>query len=316
MDTNQKSVENFETLQSSGSRRVMWEGCVDEEEVYDSIVTYKTLSRSRQAGDSTSTTSEHIQSPAIECQSNIQTSAIKSSTSLAMRYKPSHESLQNLASTKRSHARGCWHQLVDRIRNKKLDNEASANLALRYKPSHESFQDQVVEHSEPKVATADLKLETCFFPPIQIAVVREVAPKFANRMCITDDSESGYSKSIELQIPLLNSSSKYSKTDGTDSNKDALPAGTKRSKSRNNTRAATSNGSSKGGSIPNNAMPTLRQRQQELHRYRVQTEKRRLELLDLKIVRERAEALRREILFHKDLQLKHNQIKSFEDTIN
>jgi len=42
-------------------------------------------------------------------------------------------------------------------------------------------------------------------------------------------------------------------------------------------------------------------------------ERRRLDLLELKIAREREEALHNEILFHKDLQIKDNMIKAYED---
>jgi len=49
------------------------------------------------------------------------------------------------------------------------------------------------------------------------------------------------------------------------------------------------------------------------HRRRVMIERRRLDLLELKIAREREEALHNEILFHKDLQIKDNMIKAYED---
>ncbi|XP_030556392.1 uncharacterized protein LOC115759567 [Drosophila novamexicana] len=362
MDKNQKSVENVGPTQSqsSSSRRVMWKVCDGEEEVYDSVVNYRSLSPAHQSKSPSSSNSEHELPSTSKSQTlassdgkylllikepkTVKEAATRSSTSLALRYKPSHESVQELASTKRARAIGCWHHLFDKIRNRKLDIEASPSLAMRYKPSHESLKnrrskDLLVDSRstprstnspKPKLATADLKLETCFFPPYQTAVVREVAPKFANRMCIPDDSDSCCSGSIELRIPLLKSS-KSSKI-ATAMHMTALPAstsffshvetknGSSKTKRRTKTPATSGGGNTKGNGSKttssgstNSALPTLRQRQLELHRVRVQIEKRRLELLDLKIVRERADALRHEILFHKDLQLKHNQIKSYED---
>jgi len=67
------------------------------------------------------------------------------------------------------------------------------------------------------------------------------------------------------------------------------------------------------GSAGTSQLPNFRQRQQELHRYRVMIEQRRLDLLELKIAREREEALHSEVLFHKELQIKENMIKVYED---
>lgn len=333
----------------------MWKVCDGEEEVYDSVVNYRSVSPTHESINSSDRNLPGTSSPQLlgPSEGTFQLvmkeylpkyeAAAKSATSLAMRYKPSHESMQDLASTKRSRAIGIWHSLYDRIRNKKLGDKACPSLALRYKPSHESLKnrrskDLLAEQPSPrsailakhKLATADLKLETCFFPPYQTAVVREAAPKFANRLCKFDDSDSCCSGSLELRVPLLKSS-KSRNVSGTmdllnlvDSKSFLNPtdANNSNSKTKRRTKTVTTSntGTSKGNGSKttpsgntNNTLPTLRQRQLELHRIRVLIEKRRLELLDLKIVRERADALRHEILFHKDLQLKHNQIKSYED---
>ncbi|XP_017870524.1 PREDICTED: uncharacterized protein LOC108618841 [Drosophila arizonae] len=351
MDQKQKSVESVVSSQSNTSRRVMWKVRDGEEEVFDSVVNYTSISNESK-GSSRSTSYHNLPSTSnpqvlgssnsnfqlvMKGQTSTQESPSKSATSLAIRYKPSHESVQDLASTKRARAIGIWHSLYDRIRSKKLGDEESPSLALRYRPSHESLKnrrskDVLAEHSsprsasssKPKLAVADLKLETCFFPPYQTAVVREVAPKFANRICILDDSDSCCSGSLEVRIPLLKSSKSRKLTNAIDlsTSTDAKNTNSKIKRRSKMTAPPSNAGTSKGngnkttatGNNSNNTLPTLRQRQLELHRFRVLIEKRRLELLDLKIVRERADALRHEILFHKDLQLKHNQIKSYEDS--
>ncbi|XP_054726085.1 uncharacterized protein LOC129235990 [Anastrepha obliqua] len=57
----------------------------------------------------------------------------------------------------------------------------------------------------------------------------------------------------------------------------------------------------------------FRQRQQELHRYRIAVEQKRLELLEVKLQREREEMLREEILFEKEFELKATQLKQLID---
>ncbi|XP_018801529.1 PREDICTED: uncharacterized protein LOC108976721 [Bactrocera latifrons] len=57
----------------------------------------------------------------------------------------------------------------------------------------------------------------------------------------------------------------------------------------------------------------FRQRQQELHRYRVAVEQKRLELLEVKLQRERDEMLREQILFEKEIEFKTTQIRQLND---
>ncbi|KAH8419027.1 hypothetical protein KR222_000985, partial [Zaprionus bogoriensis] len=337
--------------QSSSSRRVMWKVRDGEEEVFDSVVNYRRMAPATEddcdpnAEREQSGNNKSLDTPPDDKQSSVPEK--KSSTSLGLTYKPSRESVKDLSSSKRARIVGNWHRLFDRMRHR-----SSPNLALRYKPSHESLKkrrskDLLTEcstsksrssTSRPKLATGDLKLETGFFPPYQTAVVREVAPTFAQRMYIPDDTDSVCSGTIELRIPLVKSArprtAPIASSDVGDMQLPATPeslslisqlakSGNSKGKRRTNRAAASSSsgGTSKatggkaatGSGNNGGALPTLRQRQQELHRYRVLIEKRRLELLDLKIVRERADSLRHEILFHKDLQLKHNQIKSYED---
>ncbi|XP_039955619.1 uncharacterized protein LOC120771603 [Bactrocera tryoni] len=57
----------------------------------------------------------------------------------------------------------------------------------------------------------------------------------------------------------------------------------------------------------------FRQRQQELHRYRIAVEQKRLELLEVKLQRERDEMLREQILFEKEIEFKTTQIRQLND---
>lgn len=324
---------------SSSSRRVMWKVCDEDDEVYDSVVNYRRFSTSNADKPKLEEDQEPEASSAfVNGQSGLASS--KSSAGLGLAYTPSQESIKDSnSSNRRARIVGNWHRLFDQIRQK-----SSPNLALRYKPSHESLKRVSRSRSsisKSKLATEDLKLENSFFPPYQTAVVREVAPTFAQRAYMPEDSDSVCSGTIQLRIPVLKSARPLSTTtESSDVRDKGLPAtpeslsligqmaksGNSRTKRRpareatspNNGRnvkgdASKATTAAAGGAVNNKAIPTLRQRQLELHRYRLLIEKRRLELLDLKIVRERAEALRHEILFHKDLQLKHNQIKSYED---
>ncbi|KAH8329791.1 hypothetical protein KR074_009993, partial [Drosophila pseudoananassae] len=237
------------------------------------------------------------------------------------------------------------------------------SLALRYKPSHESLKYkrskdlgyerlQSTSRASTKLVT-DLKVESFCLPPQQTCVVREVAPKFAQRMrrSLANDTDSCCSGDLEVptnspvldldvnpppQQPLAPAtrprgeiisvhisappSSLFAETTGRITNPikrrvipSKPPAGAKGS----STAAASSAGGNKCSSASSGStgthLPTFRQRQQELHRYRILIEKRRLDLLELKIAREREEALHSELLFHKDLQIKEHMIKAYED---
>lgn len=332
--------ENIPRSLSSSSRRVMWNVHADDEEIFDSVVNYRRytscnedkpkLNNDHEPDANDSHTSSDNREPILPDS--------KPSNSLGLDYTHSHESMRDLNSSNSNRARvvGNWHRLFNQIRQK-----SSPTLALRYKPSHESLKRVPKSRSftsKSKLANEDLRLETSFFPPYQTAVVREVAPAFAQRAYIPEDSDSVCSGTIQLRIPLLKTPrSRSTALASSDVGDIPLPtaakslslisqmakSGNSKTKRRpmrdatnsNNSRTVKGDGSktATGGVGNTKTLPTLRQRQLELHRYRLLIEKRRLELLDLKIVRERADALRHEILFHKDLQLKHNQIKSYED---
>ncbi|XP_016980440.2 uncharacterized protein LOC108045578 [Drosophila rhopaloa] len=222
---------------------------------------------------------------------------------------------------------------------------AKPSLALRYKPSHESLKykrskDSSTERfpSTSRVLVTDLKLESFSLPPQQTCVVREVEPRFAHRkrMSITHDTDSCCSGELEVPKnspvqdqdpgPRLRSELISVHVSAPTARRSTSPirrrtaaskvsAGTKAGSSPVTATAAGGNkgSSASSGSAGTTHLPTFRQRQQELHRYRVMIERRRLDLLELKIAREREEALHSEILFHKDLQIKDNVIKAYDD---
>lgn len=317
----------------------MWKVHADDEEIFDSVVNYRRYCSCNEEKPKLDQDQEPDANQAHTLSNNKEhiLSNSKPSNSLGLDKTLSHVSMRdsNSSNSKRSRIVGNWHRLFNQIRQK-----SSPTLALRYKPSHESLKRVPKSRSftsKSKLATEDLRLETSFFPPYQTAVVREVAPTFAQRTYIPEDSDSICSGTIQLRIPLLKTprsrSTPIASSDVGDmplqTNAENLSlisqiakSGNSKTKRRpirdtNSTNSRTMKGDSSkpaAGSVGNSkTLPTLRQRQLELHRYRLLIEKRRLELLDLKIVRERADALRHEILFHKDLQLKHNQIKSYED---
>ncbi|KAH8351078.1 hypothetical protein KR084_003045 [Drosophila pseudotakahashii] len=228
--------------------------------------------------------------------------------SLALRYKPSHES-------------------------------------LKYKRSKDLAPEQIPSTSREPTScklVSDLQLESFSLPPQQ-CVVREVAPRFAHRrrMSIANDTDSCCSG--ELEVP--KNSPVQDQDPGTRPRSELIsvhvsaptsssfmeaarrgPSPIRRRIAVSKVVAGTKGGSASaaGGNKCSSAssasasagpthLPTFRQRQQELHRYRVMIERRRLDLLELKIAREREEALHSEILFHKDLQIKENVIKAYDD---
>ncbi|XP_016927231.4 uncharacterized protein [Drosophila suzukii] len=230
---------------------------------------------------------------------------------------------------------------------------AKPSLALRYKPSHESLKHKrskelapercpsSTRESAPCKLVSDLQLESFSLPPQQTCVVREVAPRFAHRrrLSIANDTDSCCSGELEVpknspvqdQEPGPRPRSELISVHVSAPTISSFMEATRRSTSPVRRRTAVSKVAvgTKGGSSPaaggnkcssassgsagTTTLPTFRQRQQELHRYRVMIERRRLDLLELKIAREREEALHNEILFHKDLQIKDNMIKAYED---
>ncbi|BFF89475.1 uncharacterized protein DMAD_08228 [Drosophila madeirensis] len=294
---------------------------------------------------------------------------LSGSSSLALRYKPSHESLKY----KRSKDRG-------------LD------------------QDQQ-QPSTSHAAAASLNVETCALPPHQTCVVREPPPMFAHRVRISmaNDTDSCSSGEVEARITgppsdasIVTGLSKHLlsvvlttpacssftsdpqvaprrgtvkrtksssgrarslsvsgrkltipsnsvtaagspsepartltiarhsvKTGGSPpespkkltipSNSGTEESGNLLTNSSVSSKAHSTSESGKNSNTTGSVVPNLRQRQQELHHYRVLVEKRRLDLLELKIAREREETLHQDILFHKDLQIKENLLKTYDD---
>ncbi|XP_017073533.1 uncharacterized protein LOC108109503 [Drosophila eugracilis] len=229
---------------------------------------------------------------------------------------------------------------------------AKPSLALRYKPSHESLKykqsrdpaperfPSIFQGSSSCKMITDLKMESCSLPPQQTCVVREVEPRFAyrRRMSITNDTDSCCSGELEVPknspVQDQNSGNRLRSevisvhvSTPTSGFMEARRRGTSPIRRRTavtkmaaGTKAASSpaavankSSSASSGSAGTTQLPTFRQRQHELHRYRVLIERRRLDLLELKIAREREEALHSEILFHKDLQIKEHAIKAYED---
>ncbi|XP_043651356.1 uncharacterized protein LOC122618834 [Drosophila teissieri] len=223
------------------------------------------------------------------------------------------------------------------------------SLALRYKPSHESLKNKrskdlatercpsTSQGSTSCKQVADLKMESFSLPPQQMCVVREVEPRFGQRrrMSLANDTDSCYSG--ELEVPKNSPVQHQHQEPGPYSRSELISVHvsaptTRRSTSpiRRSTAASKVAAGTKGGSSPaapggnkcpsvssgsagTSQLPNFRQRQHELHRYRVKIEQRRLDLLELKIAREREEALHNEVLFHKELQIKENMMKAYED---
>ncbi|KAH8294871.1 hypothetical protein KR018_003775, partial [Drosophila ironensis] len=234
--------------------------------------------------------------------------------SLALRYKPSHESLKNKQS-----------------RDLGIERFCSASKVA------------------PKLVT-DLQVESFCLPPRQTCVVHEIAPKFAQRLRMSIGNDTDLCCSAGLEVPknspeldlegldptqqqqarlrselisvhvsapttssFVESAQKLSLPIGRRNSTRKVANGTKRGSGSNVPAPGCNKCSSSSSGSTGIHLPTFRQRQQELHRYRVLIERRRLDLLELKIAREREEALHSELLFHKDLQIKDNMIKAYED---
>ncbi|EDV49884.1 uncharacterized protein LOC6552597 [Drosophila erecta] len=224
---------------------------------------------------------------------------------------------------------------------------AKPSLALRYKPSHESLKNKrskdlatercpsTSQGSTSCKLVSDLKMEAFSLPPQQMCVVREVEPRFGQRrrMSLANDTDSCYSGELEVpkNSPVQDQEpSPYSRSELISVHVSAPTSRRSTSPIRRRTAASKVAAGTKVGSSPaapggnkcssvssgsagTSQLPTFRQRQYELHRYRVMIEQRRLDLLELKIAREREEALHNEVLFHKELQIKENAIKAYED---
>ncbi|KAH8248284.1 hypothetical protein KR038_010133, partial [Drosophila bunnanda] len=322
---------------SSSSRRVMWKlSEEDVEETFDSVVTYR-RSPGRSVHPSTQQNRKLLfKEPALK------SNQPSSTTSL-----PAVKETTKRAVTERDVA----SEEEEEEKDNRLSVKPS--LALRYRPSYESLKykrskdfgsDRIPSTSRGSTSSkvvSDLKLETFTLPPQQSCVVREEAPKFAQGLRVDNDSDSYCSGELEapknspmldsnppqqqrvhsdlvsvhISAPTTSSLSETTRRDGTSPSKrrsttGKVAAGTKAGSptAADGKKCPSTSSGSTGPHLPN-----FRQRQQELHRYRILVEQRRLDLLELKIAREREDALHSTILFHKKMQIKECKIKAYED---
>ncbi|XP_052836789.1 uncharacterized protein LOC128252786 [Drosophila gunungcola] len=361
MDKTHKSDEAFDQSVSSSSRRVVWK-LNDEEETFDSLVSYRRLpvqsrsqvtdvpDRKRTAGENWQLLLHDLDKKRAGVQER---EVVKKTVNQKEPvWKANQSSATSLPEIKESSAKEraivYWRRLFDGIHKRQNGADvqedvvltAKPSLALRYRPSHESLKFKRSK-STTRELVSDLKLESFSLPPQQTCVVREVEPKFAHRRRMTIANETDSCCSGELEVPknspvqdqepgsrvrselisvhvaaptsssfveaVRRSTSARSRTVASK----VSAAGTRSGSSPETVTAAGGKkcSSTSSASAGTTQLPTFRQRQQELHRYRVMVERRRLDLLELKIAREREEALHSEILFYKDLQIRGNAIK-------
>ncbi|KAH8340740.1 hypothetical protein KR059_005769, partial [Drosophila kikkawai] len=321
---------------SSSSRRVMWKlSEEEEEEIYDSVVTYR-----RSPGQSIHVSSTQPAKKLLFKDSALKSNQPSSDTSL-------QEAKEPTCPTKQTDRDAESEEDED-----EMDNRLSVkpSLGLRYRPSYESLKykrskdlgsDRIPSTSRCSMSRkviSDLKLETFSLPPQQSCVVRGEAPKFAQGLRVDNDSDSccsgelevpknsamldmdsnppqqqgvrGELVSVHISAPTISPLSEAMRRDGASPIKRRSTTGKKGSSpaAAECKKCPSTNSGSTGPHLPN-----FRQRQQELHRYRVLVEQRRLDLLELKIAREREDALHSTILFHKKMQIKECKIKAYED---
>ncbi|KAH8248264.1 hypothetical protein KR038_009698 [Drosophila bunnanda] len=176
---------------------------------------------------------------------------------------------------------------------------------------------------------SDVKRESCILVPQQSCVVQENPPKFAKGLLKDRDSDwycsnpQGFDQDTNspqhqnLQSGLIS-------VDISPNTSSSFAEGTRRNTSHVKRRSTSDKGSTstdkvsttatkgkKSSSISSGStgphFPNFRQRQQELHRYRVLIEQRRLDLLELRIAREREEAKQYMILFQKKMQIRAHE---------
>ncbi|XP_020813664.1 uncharacterized protein LOC110188300 [Drosophila serrata] len=338
MDKNQKSDERFDQSMSSSSRRVMWKlSEEDMEETFDSVVTYR-----RSPGRCIHPSSNQQNRKLLFKEPTLKINQ-PSSTSLPEVKEPKSFSKRSVPG----------RDVASEEEEEEKDNRLSVkpSLALRYRPSYESLKykrskdfgsDRIPSTSRGSTSSkvvSDLKVESFTLPPQQSCVVREEAPKFAQGLSVENDSDSCCSGELEapknspmldsnppqrmqndlvsvhISAPTTSSLSETTRRDGTSPSKrrsttGKVAAGTKAGSptAADGKKCPSTSSGSTGPHLPN-----FRQRQQELHRYRILVEQRRLDLLELKIAREREDALHSTILFHKKMQIKECKIKAYED---
>ncbi|XP_017141057.1 uncharacterized protein LOC108155016 [Drosophila miranda] len=439
MDKQNKSVASGGRSHSNSSRRVMWKmdkSCKDEEEVFDSIVTYRWMP-SEVASDTTKASKSNpevaVNRDAPNKNWRMLVAELGNRKKLAQKEQPitsqasvqksnSLAKLEGLESKER--AKASWQRLFNTIKlikkgelpeeeKEKFELSGSPSLALRYKPSHESLKfkrskDQGLDHihqqpSTSQAAAINLKIETCDLPPHQTCIVREVPPMFAHRVRVSMSKDTDSCSSGELDLQRNGTASEASRVTGplkqlesvvvttplatsfssgphvgpkrgtvkptkapsasthslsasgrkvpSPSNSgtvDSSSESVKKLTSPSNSCSAggsspeaitSSNSGTAGGSpslsgkrttrpsgsstarsqtgktssIAGSGMPNLRQRQQELHRYRLLVEQLRVELLQLKVKREIEGTHQQHILFRKDLQIKENLLRTYDD---
>ncbi|KAH8280984.1 hypothetical protein KR054_006391, partial [Drosophila jambulina] len=222
-------------------------------------------------------------------------------------------------------------------RERKVSSEEEEpSLALRCKPSNELPKykrskdpgSDICTNSTSTKVVSDLKLESFSLPPQQSCVVREEPPKFAQGLLKNKDSDWGLHQDTNpLQDQSVQSglftvdispptSSSFAETTRRNASQIKRRSNTGKVSTSTDESSATAAKGKKSASISSGSsaphFPNFRQRQQELHRYRVLIEQRRLDLLELRIAREREEARQYMILFQKKMQIKECKIRAHE----
>ncbi|KAH8374828.1 hypothetical protein KR200_006995 [Drosophila serrata] len=209
-----------------------------------------------------------------------------------------------------------------------------SNKSLKYKRSKDLGSDRVPSTSSGSTSSkvvSDLKRESFSLPPQQSCVLREEPPKFAQGIVKDGDWCCSGEQEVHKNSQGLNQDTNSSQQqnglisvdispDSSSSFTEAKRRNTSQIKRRRTTStdevSTTATKSKKSLSLSSGSagqhFPNFRQRQQELHRYRVLIEQRRLDLLELRIAREREEAKQYMILFQKKMQIKECKIRANE----
>ncbi|XP_017037572.1 uncharacterized protein [Drosophila kikkawai] len=295
MDSNKKSDEHLGKASSNNSRHIMWNFSEeDKRETHGLFPVPGEHSLSKEEASS-------------------QTVAEKKSSSDA-----ALSELKELTSKERAITH--WHRFFNEIK----------------KRQHGLRKREAAAEEQPSLVS-DLKLESFSLPPQQLCVVREEAPKFAQGLLINKHSDSELEvpknslmldkgtnpsehQSMESGLISVNMSAPTSSSFTEASRRKTSQIKRRSTKSQVSTStdevSTTASKSKKSTSISRGStgphFPNFRQRQQELHRYRVLIEQRRLDLLELRIAREREEAKQYMILFQKKMQIKECMIRAHE----
>ncbi|KAH8340719.1 hypothetical protein KR059_005295 [Drosophila kikkawai] len=288
MDSNKKSDEHLGKASSNNSRHIMWNFSEDKKKTHGLFPAPGEHSLSREEASSQTVVDQ------------------KSSSDAAL------SELKELTSKERAITH--WHRFFNEIK----------------KRQHVLRKRETAAEEQPSLVS-DLKLESLSLPPQQLCVVREKAPKFAQGLLINKHSDSelevpknslmldkgtnpSEQQSMESGLISVNMSAPTSSSFAEASRRKTTQIKRRSTKSQVSTStdevSATASKSKNGSTGPH--FPNFRQRQQELHRYRVLIEQRRLDLLELRIAREREEAKQYMILFQKKMQIKECMIRAHE----